>query len=446
MADQSSQVLSDQEQSELEKLLPYARHLVKGPSVRRSLPAGYDIRPGQKVMVAVDSWQDPLVLEAVVQAIREEGATADVIVMDMGPDRELDEYDEIRAFMGNTRWGKKPTEPPAWRTDIEAFTEKMGYDLLIRGIGGPTPQTSFRYEGLPWISRELFASQAATFPYDLWALLQKKSWGTIWENANGGTVRVTDPEGTDYSFTFLPEHFEKPRYGFGREPFWGHLHGHPLPPYTEDEDAAGVVAGTLCHWGRPFPHIKVYVEKGQVQHIEGGGKYGEAWRQLLDATKKITYPEYPRPGLFWLWETAIGTNPKFFRPHNVLNLSRGTVHERLRSGIIHVGFGTRILSPSDDWAREKGIAYGHIHVHLNFATYELTTKAGQKFKIIDRGHLTSLDDPEVIALAKKYGDPKELLREAWIPQVPGISVEGDYWKDYAHDPAAWIKKHEPKKP
>ena len=427
---------------DLEALLPFARHLIKGPSVRRSLPAGYGIRAGEKVLVAVDSWQDPLLVQAIVQAIREEGATADLVTMDMGPDRELDEHDEIRTFMGNTPWGKEPIEPPTWRTDIEALTEKMGYNLLIRGLGGPTPKTNFRYEGIPWISREIFASQAVTFPYDLWGLLQKKSWDTIWKNARGGRVRVTDPEGTDYSFTFLEEHFDKPRYGFTSEPFWGHLHGHPLPPYSGGEDAAGVVAGTLNHWGRPFSHIKVHVEKGQVQRVEGGGKYGEAWRQLLEATKNITYPDYPRSGLFWLWETAIGTNPKFFRPYNVLNRSRGTVYERLRSGIIHVGFGTRILSPSEDWAREKGVSFGHIHVHLNFATYELTTKSGQKFKIIDRGHLTSLDDPEVIALAKKFGDPKELLKEAWIPQVPGISSEGDYWKDYAPNPAAWIKAHE----
>jgi hypothetical protein len=428
--------------SELERLLPFAHHLVKGPSVRRSLPAGYGIRPGERALVAVDSYQDPLVVEAVVQAIREQGARADLVVMDMGPDRELDELDEIRTFMGHTPWGKEPIEPPPWAKEIEAVADRLSYDILIRGLGGPQPKTRYRYEGIPWISREIFSGGAVTFPYDLWDLLQRKAWDIIWKNGRGSRVRVTDPEGTDYSFTFLEEHFDKPRYGFTSEPFWGHLHGHPLPPYSEGEDTAGVVAGTLNHWGRPFPYIKVYVEKGQVQRIEGGGKYGDAWRQLLEATGNIKYPEYPRTGLFWLWETAIGTNPKFFRPRNVLNRSRGMVYERLRSGIIHVGFGTRILSPSEDWARAEGSPFGHIHVHLNFATYELTAKNGEKFKIIDQGHLTSLDDPEVVSLAAKYGDPKALLKEAWIPEIPGVSVEGDYWKEYAPDPAAWIKAHE----
>jgi len=427
---------------ELEQYLPYARHVAQGPAVRRSLPAGYGIKPGMRVLVAVDSYYDELVVEVIVRAIREEGAKVDVFSADMGPDRECDELDEIRTFMGNPPYGgKEPIEPPIWRKDIEKLTEMMGYDLLVRGLGGPTPKTPFRYEGIPWISRDMLP--AIMFPNELWDLVQRKAWGPIWENGPGSRVRVTDPEGTDYSFTFLEEHFENPRYGFGREPFWGHLHGHPVPPYTEKEDAAGVVAGTTNHMSLPFPHIRVHVERGQVQRIEGGGKYGDAWRQLLEATKNIHYPDYPKPGLFWLWETAIGTNPKFVRPRKVLMRSRGTVCDRLRSGIIHVGMGTRIFSPSEDWAREKEVPFGHIHVHLCFSTYELTSKKGEKFKILDHGHLTALDDPDVVALAAKYGDPKELLKESWIPSIPGINAPGNYMNDFARDPASYIRAHEP---
>jgi len=60
--------------------------------------------------------------------------------------------------------------------------------------------------------------------------------------------------------------------------------------------------------------------------------------------------------------------------------------------------------------------------------------------IIDKGHLTALDDDEVRSLAAEYGDPDELLTEAWFPAIPGINVPGDYMQDYARDPVSWIKK------
>ncbi len=37
-------------------------------------------------------------------------------------------------------------------------------------------------------------------------------------------------------------------------------------------------------------------------------------------------------------------------------------------------------------------------------------------KLVDRGHLTVRDDPEVRRVAVKYGNPDELLREDWIPE------------------------------
>ena len=59
--------------------------------------------------------------------------------------------------------------------------------------------------------------------------------------------------------------------------------------------------------------------------------------------------------------------------------------------------------------------------------------------MIDKGRLAALDDPEVRALAAKYGDPDELLREDFIPGVPGINMEGNYM-DYARDPREFFKK------
>ena len=48
--------------------------------------------------------------------------------------------------------------------------------------------------------------------------------------------------------------------------------------------------------------------------------------------------------------------------------------------------------------------------------------------------------PQVISeLAEKYGDPDDLLREDWIPQIPGITAAGSY-DEYARNPGAWIYK------
>ena len=432
-------------------LLATAKRLVKGPSLRRSLPAGYDIKPGERALLVVNSFYDKAVVDAIVDAIRQAPAKVDVINIDMGPDRPLNFTDELWGFMHNLPGIPEKNVVRLWIERVrwaEKVAGEEGYDILIHTLGGPLPDTGFRYEGIPWTNREIFPS--ADFPFEVWDLINHKAWNQIWSKGKGGKVRLTDPEGTDVSFTLHEEYFELDRYAetkstpfFQAEPFFGHLFGRQTPPYYgEKEDTTGVVAGTTNHMSSPFPHIKVHIDGGKVVGMEGGGKYGDEWRKLLEATKNIHYPEYPSRGLFWWWELAIGTNPKMRRPSNAFMLSgAGTVYERLRSGVIHIGIGSPIYGPSEDWAAERKFPYGHMHVHLLFATYEITCRDGTKIKVIDNGHLTALDDPEVIALASKYGDPKEILRDEWIPPMAGISVPGDYWKDYAPDPAAWIDNH-----
>jgi len=429
------------------------------------LTAGYNISPGKKVLIGVNSMYDEAVVKAITQAIREVGAKVDIVSYDMGPDRELDYIDEFNGFIHNWR-NIEEENPVRWwierRRWVEKIAEDQGYDLLIHSLMGPVlpskddkdtqmPDTiaaNYAYEGIPWITREILP--VAKFPYELWNQINIKAMEKIWTKAPGGRGRLTDPEGTDISWTYWDEYFDLNRYhksgssarGFKKEPTFGHLYGRPTAPIIPEDDAEGVVSGTTNHIGRPFPNIKAYVEKNQIVRVAGGGIYGDLFRDLLHDTKGIKYPEYPDKGFLYWWELGIGTNPKMFRPFNSLLLSgAGTVYERLRSGVIHMGFGTHIYGPSEVFAAEKKLIYGHIHIHLLFANFEITTKRGEVVKIIDNGRLTILDDPEVVVLASKFGNPKELLREDWIPPIPGISVPGDYYKDYSRDPFVYIKKY-----
>ncbi len=439
------------EAESLNELLPVARHLAKGPSRRRSLPQGYDIKEGEKVLMAVNNHYDEMVVKALVTGIREKGASVDVITFDSGPDRELTEVDEIASRIRRKHWTDKAAEEDIKGVGFGSgygrlvWVEQLAhekYDILIYGIGGPGGKIRSRYEGVPWFSRDAFACGGPTFPVEIIDAVEAKTWDMIWNKGPGGKVRLTDPEGTDLTYTLWEDYFTGTWRQFTSKPYTGHLMGHPTLPLIEKEDACGVIAGTTNHASCPFPHIKVHLENTKIARIEGGGKYGDGWRDLMNETKRLKYPDFPGEGLFWLWEVAIGTNPKYIRPKNAFTLAvGGTMIERRRSGVIHCGLGTGHQSAGQDWAGKQGLPYGHLHVHLLFPTYEITTKTGEKFTVIKDGRITALDDPEVRKIAAKYGDPDVLLKEDWIPPMPGISVKGDYWEEYAKDPFSYVKAH-----
>lgn len=423
----------------LDDLLTMARHIAGEDEIRRSAAGfiGYGAtKPGDKVLIGADTQTDPEVYRAVAQALRERGAKVDVVVVDVGGDRKFSDLTEIEVSMRREPWVNDPRrwEGVPW---VEELAKTGKYDLLVHGKGGAIPKVDHRYEGFPWVTQEHLASEANIYPRELHTLINHKTWNPIVQNP-GSKLYLTDPEGTDLSLTILEAPFhDEGRHDYSVTPKWGHLMAHPPTPIEDDDDSAGTIAGTVGHFGRPFPHIELTVERAKLMDIKGGGNYGAAWRDLMDETKDTQYPVFPEPGLFWLWEIAIGTNPKIVRPSNIEYLSSGGFEwERRRAGIIHCGLGTRWRSSEEVWAGQQGLLYGHLHVHCMLPTMTIDTPDGE-VPVIEKGRLSAYDDPEVRDCAAKYGDPDQLLDDEWIPEIPGINAPGDY-AEYSKNPEPHI--------
>jgi hypothetical protein len=208
----------------------------------------------------------------------------------------------------------------------------------------------------------------------------------------------------------------------------------------------GTIAGTQGHGGF-FPRWEVIFKNGFIADVKGGGAQGDALREFLKypGLNERTYPFHDEPGYWYLYEAAFGSHPKSFRHPLTLLKSGSTSPERVRSGVIHWGLGIRLWhdpsgpSESPVWAEfteKNNVPKDHgWHTHTYFTTYRVRLRNANKWvNLLEKGHMTSLDHPEVRALASRYGDPTYLLSEDWIPEVPGINAPGDYLKDYAANP------------
>jgi hypothetical protein len=416
----------------MDDLVAKAMFLCQRSGRRNNMLPGYGIQKGERVLLGIDASYDLQVVEALKTAMRELGAIVDIIITDTaGPLRSvygitptpLDGADEARSIQ------------PAIRSDlrrnpylVREIADKHQYDLVINGTAGPIPDVAYRWEKLPWTALEHWAGEEITFPIELQMAIDEVVWEQIQRCER---VRVTDPEGTDVTFT---------NYCDGRWLYLSHQWGKPLY-ITAQEDAHGVIAGTTNHRG-VFNWCEATIEAGLVTSVKGGGDYGEIWREKLEEFSHLVLPPYQtrkiagsrqlsgkhRPGFFWYWECAIGTMPKVFRPATGLY---DLLYERRRSGLVHHGFGPNYDEIS---AMDKlGLPSRHLHIHNLFATYTGTSASGEQTVVIHNGRLTALDHPRVRAVAERFGDPDVLLREVWVPPMPGINMTGDYMRDYGGD-------------
>lgn len=430
------------------------------------------VKLGEKVLIIVPGYQDKRVLDSIKKALKEKGAgEIDVVTENeilgwkkppnFTATRAWDELNFFPAYFGYDTFLKDSDATDDMKRNNYHFLEKekeyiekskTEYDVIFAGLGGWSHYREVigqRYKSLwPYTNYE-FLRMYADYPADVWSAVEERIKALMPQVEE---VHVTDKEGTDLRFTMTEE--EARMWREENQPA-NHLFMYPRPPSFPESN--GVIAGTSNHFGF-FPHIKVHMKHGLIEKIEGGGKFGDNWRSYLDRYHDVQYPDFPSPGYYYIHESALATNPKGFRHPNELfdtPIFMTNDSERARAGVLHWGFGLQALDFVErqkpfrskfenvmKFSKEEDMPFCHsAHVHNIFLTYEVKLRDSKKWvKVVDNGKITFFDDPRIIALAAKYGDPEKIFRYDWVPAVPGITYDGNYWNDYAKDPIEWIKK------
>jgi hypothetical protein len=310
-------------------------------------------------------------------------------------------------------------------------------------------------------------SKVPNFPSDVWRMLEAK---TIEPLGFADRLEATDPEGTALYSDITPEEANAWKLGSYQQ---GHLYMLPSQatgryPYSLinypaigtnwlepiQSKANGIIASTNSH-ATNHARIEVHIKDGYVKKVEGGGLYGDGFRLALKYPKinEATWPFMKKPGFFWLYEAGTGTNPKYYKHPGEILAGQNT-SERNAGGVIHWSFGIEVQNgPEKDkpqgemspktlaFGKENNLPVGHaMHNHNLLPTYQVRLRdSGKWLTLIEHGIVKTYNDPEVRALASRYGNPDELLRRDWIPEIPGITVAGDYNKDYAAKPGDfWV--------
>ncbi len=450
-------------------LMEAARTAVRQPYGRSPLGK---MQSGQTVHVFLQYGQDMDVWEAVRRAWAERGVEAKAIgsweLMGL-TEQAYNEHVKKNLLFGNEAWQEigvfRPVYLPFFPDNLrsqfkEAFTSSVVRKDFEKYLDG-RPDINFMFAGTGggtfwaraagkhgdkflgnWIfgSRLELLGKAAQFPGDVWNMVDDKIIKPIPHVAEGA---FTDPEGTDLRWTITPEQAKEWSASSGSS---NHLNIYP--ELFKATVLAGTIRASANHTGF-YPVMTVTIDKlGRIETIEGGGKTGDMFRALVDnpKMKNAKFPTAPESGYWFLSQDGFATNPKFVRDmqglidgaQNIANLS-----ERNRAGVQHFSF-SHPANPSDPsdiaYAKEQGLPFDHTaHMHVYFGTLRWKlADTGEWVTISENGNVKAFEDPEVRALAAKYGNPDLIFRYEWIPSIPGVNVPGDHDRDYGADPWKWI--------
>lgn len=385
----------------LEQILPAIRTIAKRKRHSHEFP-GLEVAPGKKYLLLCDSTSNKMLIEALTLAIQEAGGLLDTIVL-RGYPGMTDSVDLL-----DTMFSRNWLPSWVWQAWLETDKVIMLTFLLLNYTPNVPIDPQVKGPHFWYLSPDMCLPQFQKFPIELEKRIDEKNWELL---VHSKKMELTDLEGTDLRWSVARESWdeiiERNRNNFGVDYYPGHQM-IPLP----SSDGEGKLVTSAITFGGPVSRTTMTIQGCQATRVEGEGKFADALRRTFEEYKAIRTPRLPGPGINWWTTLAIGTAPK---GRVAAGWDRMTGSARMhgwgaghsRSGIIHTSLGEGVISHDRRIIR---------HVDLFFPTLVADGK-----RIIDKGHLTALDDPEIIDLAAKYGDPADLLREDWIPAVSGVN-------------------------
>ncbi|MCL5961467.1 MAG: hypothetical protein M1358_19515 [Chloroflexi bacterium] len=342
-----------------------------------------NVQPGEEVLIVADTTgiADPEVLEALGIACREVGAKVSMIhVEDFEPRVDPPPKTLEHAIYGCSKllWACRHEVILHSRTGMRAM-----YDYGVSII----PVVANR--------REIMNSDWARFPMEVFWAIARKVFATV---RNGKTIHVKGENGTDLWAGLHPAHIVGlPVLIDPQPPLKGACNHGMFPPgccgLHPEGDVYGVVVYDLLlgFEGVLKEPLRLTVEGHRFTQVQGGPE--AAWlKQMMD--KKINGN--------WVAEIMWGLNPKASLRRGISEVQYREGEVTRRAGTLHVGIGNGIVLGGrvfSDWHWD-GVLITPFDVYIDSEP------------LIKNGRLLTLDDPEIVSLASKYGNPEELLKEA----------------------------------
>lgn len=347
----------------------------------------FAIKPGEKVFMLYD----PLIDMRVVQAIRglalARGAT-------------------FSGFMAPTM--TLPVVPEEVKPLVQAADFVVSTWFL--SIVDPFFIDLRRRAGQRWVKitffrdLDLLHTPQARFPLDVLGAIVR---GTRALFPTGGDfdLSLSDPRGSSLDIRFTQEMRENmlatPRWRgnncadeAGCYIHYIATHGpniYDRQAFKDDPSAVVTMGGTLYpQWAvgfdKPFrERIAVHFQGDRISGVDGQSPEAVLLRDMLIGGQLI--------------ELGCGHNPKWPR-YDIYPAGPNS------PGALH--FGIDLVEPSD-YIRKVMPNWEEPPVHVDLVTFDSTVTAGNQL-LIDEGNLMSLRDPEVVEIARRYGDPVELLQ------------------------------------
>jgi hypothetical protein len=391
------------------KSIPISNEAILRSKTRRGTPAAIDfpkattteyiqaldnfhrvfgIRTGDHVVMLTDPLLDPRVVQAVQGLAKARGAT-------------------FISYMGeSTRYVTVPDE-------AKALLERATFvvSTWFASVFDPFCQALRRKKGQRWVkitffrNIDLWNTPQARFPVEIVGELVRAT-SRLYPDNGPFDLRITDRRGTDFRVPFtddMRQRMKRDNRWRGRncadeDGCYVHYiatHGpniyDPMMFGNDPDMKVGINGVIRPQWAvgfdKPFDDPPaVEFRDDRVVAVHGESEAADILREFLIGGT--------------LEELGCGHNPKAprFDIYPAGPNSPGALH-----------FGINGLKESA-YLRRTMPNWEEPHVHMDLVSYDCTVTAGNR-TLIDDGYLMSLSDPEVIACAKQYGDPLELLEQ-----------------------------------